>query len=177
VFGWIIPTAWFQSVNPLFIVLLGPLFSALWVKLASKGKDLSIPVKMSLGMILLGVGFLFMVGAVLERGGDIPDDTIKANLFWLVMAYFFHTVGELCLSPIGLSMITRLAPLQYTSMLMGVWFLAPAVAQIAGGFIASYVEQLGAFNIFLIISIFVIATGLILFAISRKLIAMMHGRG
>lgn len=177
VFGWIIPTAWFQSVNPLFIVMLGPLASALWMYLASKGKDLSIPVKMSLGMILLGVGFLFMVGAVLERGGDIPDETIKANLFWLVMAYFFHTVGELCLSPIGLSMITRLAPLQYTSMLMGVWFLAPAVAQIAGGFIASYVEKLGAFNIFLVISIFVIITGLILFAISRKLITMMHGRG
>ena len=175
--SWLIPTSWFQSVNPLFIVLIGPLFAALWLNLAKKGKDLSIPAKMSLGMVLLGIGFFFMVGAVMERGGNIADTNVKAGLYWLVLTYLFHTIGELCLSPIGLSMVTRLAPIKLASMLMGVWFLAPFLAQIVGGYIASYVEKLGALEIFAMIGAFAIAAGLVLFAISRKLITMMHGRG
>lgn len=177
IFGYLIPTSWFQSVNPLFIILLGAPISAFWTARARMGKDLSVPVKMGLGMILLGVGFFFMLGAAWERGGDITDTTIKAHIMWLIATYFFHTVGELCLSPIGLSMITRLAPLKYASMLMGVWFLAPFVAQIAGGYIAAYVETLGATTIFGLIAAFVILSGFVLFALSRKLIYMMHGRG
>jgi POT family proton-dependent oligopeptide transporter len=177
VFGWIIPTSWFQSVNPLFIVALAPLTANLWLSLASKGKDLSIPVKMGIGMILLGIGFFFMVGAVMERGGENADATIKAHIMWLVATYFFHTIGELMLSPIGLSMITKLAPLKLASMLMGVWFLSPFVAQIAGGYIAAYVESMGALTVFGLIAGFVIVAGLFLILISRKLITMMHGRG
>ncbi|RAU83269.1 peptide MFS transporter [Pontibacter arcticus] len=175
-FGFLIPTSWFQSVNPLFIVLFAPLTAQLWLFLAKRGKDLSIPTKMGVGMILLGVGFFFMVGAVMERGG-VDDETVKASLAWLIATYFFHTIGELCLSPIGLSMVTRLAPVTLVSMLMGVWFLAPFIAQIAGGYIASYVEEMGAFNIFMAIGIFVIVAGLILIALTRKLMHMMHGRG
>lgn len=177
VLGFQIPTSWFQSVNPLFIVLLAPVVAALWLKLGKKGRDLSIPVKMGLGMILLGIGFLFMVGAVLERGGDVADTTIKASILWLVATYFFHTIGELCLSPIGLSMVSRLSPVAYTSVLMGVWFLSPFVAQIAGGYIAAYVEELGALKVFGLIAAFVIVAGLVLIAITRKLMYMMHGRG
>lgn len=173
----VIPTSWFQSVNPLFIVLLGPLFSMLWLTLAKKSKDLSIPVKMSLGMVLLGIGFFFMVGAVLERGGNVEDSNVKAHLMWLILTYLFHTIGELCLSPIGLSMVTRLAPVKLASMLMGVWFLSPFLAQIIGGYIASFVEKLGALEIFAAIGTFAILAGLVLFAISRKLVQMMHGRG
>ncbi|GAB4335091.1 MAG: peptide MFS transporter [Flammeovirgaceae bacterium] len=177
IFGWTIPTSWFQSVNPLFIVLIGPLASALWLNLATNKKDLSLPAKMSLGMILLGIGFFFMLGAVWERGGDITDANVKASLIWLIMTYFFHTIGELCLSPIGLSMVTRLAPISYASMLMGVWFLSPFIAQIIGGYIASYVEELGAFKVFLLISVFVILAGLVLLALTKKLVEMTHGRG
>ncbi|UOR06678.1 peptide MFS transporter [Hymenobacter aerilatus] len=175
--GFLIPTSWFQSVNAGFIVLLGVPMASLWVSLSRKGKDLSIPVKMGLGMVLLGVGFLFMVGAVMQRGGDVPDQTIKASILWLLATYFFHTVGELCLSPVGLSMVSRLSPPTLTSMLMGVWFLAPFVAQIAGGYIAAYVEELGALKVFGLIAGFVIVAGLLLIAIARKLFAMMHGRG
>lgn len=175
--GFLIPTSWFQSVNAGFIVLLGAPVAALWVNLSRKGKDLSIPVKMGLGMVLLGIGFLFMVGAVLERGGDVADQTIKASILWLLATYFFHTIGELCLSPVGLSMVSRLSPPTLTSMLMGVWFLAPFVAQIAGGYIASYVEELGALKVFGLIAGFVILAGLILIAIAKKLFHMMHGRG
>ncbi|MCA8830598.1 peptide MFS transporter [Hymenobacter pini] len=175
--SFLIPTSWFQSVNAGFIVLLGAPVAALWVSLARRGKDLSIPVKMGLGMVLLGVGFLFMVGAAMERGGDVQDQAIKAGLWWLIATYFFHTVGELMLSPIGLSMVSRLSPPTLTSMLMGVWFLAPFVAQIAGGYIASYVEELGALKVFGLIAGFVILAGLVLIAIAKKLFAMMHGRG
>ena len=175
--GFLVPTSWFQSVNAGFILGLGPIAAAIWLNLSKTGRDLPIPVKMGLGLLLLGVGFFFMVGAVLERGGDITDTTIKANIMWLIAAYFFHTIGELCLSPIGLSMVTKLSPARYTSMMMGVWFLAPFVAQIAGGYIASYVEELGPYKIFLSISIAVIIAGIMLFALSKKLTAMMHGRG
>ncbi|MFB9861946.1 peptide MFS transporter [Rufibacter immobilis] len=177
VFGFLIPTAWFQSVNPAFIVIFAPVVASVWLYLSKRGKDLGIPYKMGLGMILLGIGFLFMVGAVLERGGDVQDTAVKASIFWLLATYFFHTIGELCLSPIGLSMVSRLSPLAYTSMLMGVWFLAPFVAQIAGGFIAAYVEVLGALQVFALIAGFVILAGLILIAIAKKLMYMMHGRG
>ncbi|WP_400190741.1 peptide MFS transporter [Hymenobacter sp. B81] len=177
VFGFLIPTSWFQSVNPLFIVAFAPVTAGIWLALGRKGKDLSIPVKMGLGMILLGAGFLFMVGAVMERGGDVQDQTVKASILWLLATYFFHTIGELCLSPIGLSMVSRLSPVALTSMLMGVWFLAPFVAQIAGGYIAAYVEELGALKVFGLIAGFVILAGLVLIAISKKLFAMMHGRG
>ncbi|MFD2244975.1 peptide MFS transporter [Pontibacter ruber] len=176
VFGFLIPTSWFQSVNPLFIVLFAPLTANLWLFLAKRGKDLSIPTKMGLGMILLGIGFFFMVGAVMERGG-VEDETVKASIAWLLATYFFHTIGELCLSPIGLSMVTRLAPVTLVSMLMGVWFLAPGIAQIAGGYIASYVEELGPLAIFAAIGGFVIVAGLILVLLTRKLMFMMHGRG
>jgi POT family proton-dependent oligopeptide transporter len=177
VFGFLIPTSWLQSVNPAFIVLMAPVVAGVWLKLGRRGKDLSIPVKMGLGMILLGVGFLFMVGAVLQRGGDVADQTIKASILWLLATYFFHTIGELCLSPIGLSMVSRLSPPALTSMLMGVWFLAPFVAQIAGGYIAAYVETLGALKVFGLIAAFVIGAGLVLILIARKLFGMMHGRG
>jgi proton-dependent oligopeptide transporter, POT family len=178
VFGWTIPTSYFQSVNPLFIVLLGAPIAALWLNLAKKGKDWSIPVKMALGMILLGIGFLFMLAAVKERGGDgVQDEAVKAGLIWLLGTYFFHTVGELCLSPVGLSMITKLAPVKFASMLMGVWFLSPFVAQIIGGFVAKYVEELGAGRVFGIITIFVMGAGVLLFFLSRKLVSWMHGRG
>jgi len=172
-----IPTSWFQSVNPLFIILLGYPISMLWVKLGKAGKNPATPLKMAMGMVLLGIGFIFMIGAVMERGGGNAniDPNIKASIWWLVLTYFFHTLGELFLSPIGLSMITKLSPVKLVSMMMGVWFLSPFVAQIAGGYIAKYVEELGAYTIFSLIAGFVIFSGFILFLIARKLISMSHG--
>ncbi len=174
-----IPTAWFQSFNPLLIVLLAPVFSILWIQLANRGKEPSTPVKMGLGMILLGAGYLFMVGAGFERGStlstEVTDVAVKASLFWLCMAYLFHTLGELCISPVGLSMITKLAPVQFASLLMGVWFMSNFLANVLGGYVAAYVEVLGATQIFGAIAGFVIALGFILLAISGRLKRMMHG--
>ena len=176
-FGWEIPTTYFQSVNPLFIVALGPLFAWFWN--SKYGRRLTTPVKMSLGMILLGVGFLFMLvatfGVQTEGTGDAEVVTQKAALIWLVMTYFFHTIGELCLSPVGLSVVTKLAPVKLASMLMGVWLLSSFVANIIGGFVAAYVEKLGAATIFVSIAVFVIALGVLMLLLSRKLSQMMHG--
>lgn len=178
----LVPTSWFQSVNPTYIILFGSLLSIMWANLAKSGKDLSIPTKMGLGMILLGVGFVFMLGAVLERGGtfwggDNLDENVKAAMHWMLLTYLFHTLGELLLSPIGLSMISKLAPPKYLSMMMGVWFLAPFAAQVAGGYLAQYVEHYGASYIFTSISAFVILAGLFLISMKGTLIKWMHGKG
>jgi POT family proton-dependent oligopeptide transporter len=168
-----IPTTWFQSVGPLFIVLLAPLFSMFWV--SKMGKKISVPVKMGAGMVILGIGFFFMLGAIAQRGGDIDDTSIKAGLWWLILTYFVHTIGELCLSPVGLSIVTKLSPPKLASLLMAVWFLSSFFANILGGLLASSVETLGASRIFLYISVFVIICGLILIALNKTISKMMHG--
>ncbi len=168
-----IPASLFQSVNPFFIVVLAPLFAMFWS--SPLGKKLTTPVKMGLGMIILGIGFWFMLGAVSERGGDIADPTIKASLWWLVMTYFTHTIGELCLSPVGLSVVTKLAPVRLASLLMAVWLLSSSVANFLGGYIAAYVEKMGAGQVFTYISGFVIVCGVLLLLLSKQISKMMHG--
>lgn len=173
--GWEMPVSWFQSLNPLFIVLFGIPVSKLWIKLANREKgDLGIPAKMALGMIMLGVGFLLMVGAVMQRGGDVTDPAIKANMLWLVGAYFLHTMGELCLSPVGLSMVSSLAPAKFASFLMGVWLCSQFVANEIAGIVAAYTETLGHLQIFGGIAVISIVIGLILLALNKKLVAMME---
>lgn len=172
-----IPTAWFQSVNPIFIVMFAPLFAIFWE--TKTGQTLTTPLKMGLGMVILGIGFWFMLGAVYERSGDIFADSeniaVKASVWWLVFTYMVHTIGELCLSPVGLSVVTKLAPPKLASLLMGVWLLASFVANVVGGYLASSVESLGAGQIFLYISIFVITCGLAMIALNKQLVKMMHG--
>jgi len=175
IFGWTMPTSWFQAINPVFIVILGSSFAALWVWLAKKGKNPSTPVKMGLGMIALGIGYLFMVGAVLQRGGNNPDTAIKASLIWIIVTYLFHTIGELCLSPIGLSMVSKLAPVKYSSLFMGLWFTSSAVANFISGAIVGVVAKLGALSIFAGIAIFISLLGLIVIFISKWLLKKMHG--
>lgn len=172
-FGFEIPTTWFQSVNPLFIIILAPLFSIIWN--SKFGQKLTSPLKMGAGMVILGIGFWFMLGAIAERGGNIPDETIKANLWWLVMTYLVHTIGELCLSPVGLSVVTKLSPPRLASLLMGVWLMSSFFANLLGGIISSEVEKSGAGTIFGGISAFVIVCGLIMIALNKTLSRMMHG--
>ncbi|RCU42867.1 MFS transporter [Corallincola holothuriorum] len=128
-----VPTAWFQSINAFFIVLFAPIFASLWIKLGDK--EPSSPAKFALGLFLLGLGFLFMVAASMQiAGGDA-----KASLWWLVGAYLFHTLGELCLSPVGLSMVTKLAPVKLASLFMGLWFFFTGLANYVAGFVGSLI--------------------------------------
>lgn len=170
-----IPTSWFQSVNPLFIVTLAPLFTLFWA--SPIGRRLTTPVKMGVGMIILGVGFLFMIGAVAERSanGDVNDVNNKAALMWLIMTYLLHTIGELCISPVGLSVVTKLSPPKLASVLMAVWMLSSFFANIVGGYIASYVETMGAGEVFTYIAGFVSVCGVLLILLNRVILKLMHG--
>jgi POT family proton-dependent oligopeptide transporter len=129
--GWIVPTPVFQALNPLFIIALAPLFSIFWLRMASIGKEPSTPAKFFLGLFLAALGF-----GVLAYGSASTLSTFKSNMTWIVMAYFLHTVGELCLSPVGIAAITRLAPPRDVGMLMGLWFLAAAFSNYVAAMIA-----------------------------------------
>ena len=170
-----IPTSWFQSVNPLFIVTLAPLFTLFWA--SPIGRRLTTPVKMGVGMIILGVGFLFMIGAVAEgsANGDVDDVNNKAALMWLIMTYLLHTIGELCISPVGLSVVTKLSPPKLASVLMAVWMLSSFFANIVGGYIASYVETMGAGEVFTYIAGFVSVCGVLLILLNKVILKLMHG--
>jgi POT family proton-dependent oligopeptide transporter len=137
-----IPATWFQSVNSAFIILCAPLFAALWTGLAKRGIDLSSPTKFALGLALAGVGFLLMIvpaNALVASGGSQ-----LVSPWWLVASYFFQTLGELCLSPVGLSSMTKLAPRKFAGQMMGIWFLATAVGNLIAGLVGGSVnpEQL-----------------------------------
>jgi len=174
VFGWEIPTSWFQSVNPLFIVLLAPLVSMLWVKLSnSKRGDLAVPTKMGLGMIMLGAGFIVLLFAIMQTGSDDTNITVKANIMFIVFTYLLHTVGELFLSPVGLSFVSKYAPIKYASLLMAVWMASSFVANLVAGQLGAFTQSLGYFEVFSVIGAAVIVIGLILLALSKKLVKML----
>jgi proton-dependent oligopeptide transporter, POT family len=169
-FGWEVPTTWFQNFNAAFIVMLAPVFATMWTRLAAKGKDPNVVVKMALGLIFMGLGFVFMAGASSESAS-----VGKAAAWWVVMAYLFHTVGELCLSPVGLSMVTKVAPTRMVSAMMGVWFLANAAANKLSGVVGGYSEKMGETEVFLsLVTVGVVGGGL-LWALSGKVKALMHG--
>ncbi|WP_062235476.1 peptide MFS transporter [Fictibacillus sp. FJAT-27399] len=172
VFGWTVPTSWFQSLNPLFIVIFAPIISILWVKLSkSKRGDLPTPTKMAIGMMLLGAGFAVLVPALIQTGtGD--SSAVKANMIFMVLTYFLHTIGELCLQPVGLSMTSKLAPVKLASLMMGVWLAGSGFANILAGQLASTTESLGYFEVFMIIGGVTIFLGLILLSLSKKLVKM-----
>jgi POT family proton-dependent oligopeptide transporter len=165
-----VPAGWFQSANPLFIVLLAPVFGMLWVKLANQGRGMPTPIKMVVGLLLTGIGFLFMVAAVFEQHASG-----KASMMWLVLAYLFHTMGELCISPVGLSMVTKLAPLRLASLMMGVWFLINFFANLFAGYIGAYAESAGELTIFGGLVGVLGTFALILWLLSSTLVSWMHG--
>ena len=172
--GKTVPVTFFQSINPIFVLILSPIFAKIWMSLANRKQgDLKIPTKMALGMITLGFGFLIMVFATLSIGGS-ENPVMKASMWWLVITYFLNTVGELCLSPIGLSMVSKIAPVKLASLLMGAWLASSGVANILGGFIASNLDSFGATEIFALISGVSITLGVILFLLRNKITAMME---
>ncbi len=135
-FGWTMPASYFQSFNAGFIVLLAPVLSVIWLKLGKKGKNPVAPYKQALGLAFLALGFLYIAFG----SRNIPP--AGASIFFLTGLYFLHTIGELCLSPIGLSMVNKLTPLRFTSLMMGVWFLAIATGnKLAGTMSSLYPEQ------------------------------------
>ena len=175
VFGWTVPISWFQSLNPLFIVLLAPAISALWIKLAnSRRGDLKKKKKMGMGMITLGLGYIVLLFAVFQTGNDAATMAQKANMMFIIVTYLMHTLGELFLSPVGLSFVSRVAPVKLASLLMGVWLASSGVANILAGQLAAVTQSLGYFEVFAVIGGLAIFFGLLLLALSKKLVAMME---
>lgn len=169
--GFEVPTEWFQSINPLFIVLLTPIFATFWPSKA--GQKVTTPVKMGMGIILLGIGFVFMVLASSKVEGT--NGVVKISMWWMVITYFMHTIGELCLSPVGLSTVTKLSPPKLASLLMGVWLLASFFGNIVAGQIASATSTLGMSDVYLVLAVGAIVCGLILVCLNKVLLKMMHG--
>lgn len=132
IFGYEVPASVFQSVNAFFIITLAPVFGWLWTSLAKNGLELTAPTKFAISLILLGLGFL-----VLVYGASLAPDPTQVALIWLVLLYLFHTTGELCISPVGLSMTTKLSVPKVVGMMMGCWFLAMAAGNYVSGTIAA----------------------------------------
>ena len=171
--GWEVPAGWFQSVNPVFIIIFAPLFSMLWVALAARGLDPAAPAKFAFGLMLMGLGFLVMYGAakIVAAGG-------MAGPSWLVMTYLLHTFGELCLSPVGLSTTTKLAPERFVGQMLGIWFLATSLGNLAAGLIAGEVADVGLAEMpaqFMGIAQFGLGLGLLLLLFSRPVKSLMGG--
>ena len=130
--------------------------------------------KMGIGMILLGLGFMVLIPAVMQTGSDEQNITVKANLLFIVFTYLLHTLGELFLSPVGLSLVSKVAPVKIASLLMGVWMAAIGVASLLAGQLASLTATLGYLEIFAVIGAAAIILGFVLLAISKKLVVMMR---
>ena len=160
--GWEMPASWLQSVNSLFIILLAPVFSALWLKMGQRNP--SIPAKMAYGLLMLGGGFAVLAWASRYATLDHP-----VSPSWLVATYFFHTIGELCLSPIGLSSITKLSPHRYVGQMMGIWFMGAALGNLVSGRVAGLIESLPMPQLFGAVTLFSMGSGLILLLFTKPL--------
>src|SRR5699024_5975253 len=141
--------SWFQSLNSLYIITLGTLVAGFWARRKLKGKVASSLFKMCIGLIIMGIGFFFMTGAVAQY--DIAG---SSAMYWLFLAYLFHTIGELCLSPVALSFITKLAPVKYASLMMGVYFAMTGFGNKLAGLLGESASSWGEYTIFTGIAIF-----------------------
>lgn len=169
-FGWQIPTVMFQSLNAGFIILFATLVASIWAKRKLKGNEASSLFKMALGIIIMGFGFLFMVFAALEF-----DTSGSSSMIWLVLAYLFHTIGELCISPVALSFITKLAPVKYASLMMGVYFAATGLGNKVAGLVGESASEFGELSIFSGIVVFTVLFGLLFIALLKPLKRLTHG--
>jgi len=180
--GYHFPATWYQSVNPLAIIVFAPVFSVLWVWLERKNANPSTPMKFCLGLWLLGLSFLAMVAGSLQARGDS-----LAGPHWLLVTYIVCTWGELCLSPVGLSMVTKLAPARLQSLMMGLWFFSLALSNLFAGMVATLSEKLkegemtfvmeGLPGFFLMLVVFPVGAGVLVMLMTPMLKRMMHGRG
>jgi len=169
-FGFEIPASWLQSLNPLFIMILGTGVAAYWYKRNHAGKEATSLFKMAIGTIIMGSGFLWMVGASMQSNSGQ-----SAAMYWLVLAYLFHTIGELCASPVALSFITKLAPAKYASLMMGLYFAMTGLGSKLAGLLGEAASGLGELTIFLGIAIFCMVFGGLLLLFLKKLKALTHG--
>ena len=179
---WQVPASWFQSINAMFIIFFGTSVAVFWANRKLKGQWLSklgypltLPVstslfKMTVGLIIMGIGFFFMTGATAQY-----EATGSSAMYWLVFAYLFHTIGELCLSPVALSFVTKLAPVKYASIMMGIYFAMTGFGSKLAGILGEWSSTLGEFTIFTGIAVTTVGIGAIVLMLRPKLEALTHG--
>ena len=182
IFGLVMPASYFQSFNPVFVVLFAPLFSMLWTKLGQKNLEPASPIKQAMGLFLLALGYL-----VIALGVKDVAPGVKVSILWLTSLYFIHSMGELMLSPIGLSMVNKLAPMRFASLLMGVWYMSNAAANKFAGMLSGLYPEAGKTKAILgyhittlydFFMLFVIMSGvaaIILYGLSKWLQKLMNG--
>ncbi|HTJ63419.1 MAG TPA: peptide MFS transporter [Alphaproteobacteria bacterium] len=163
-FDFTVPTTWFQTINGVFILSLTPFVTSLWARQARRGREPSTATKMAIGCVLLGLSFLFMLLPVATMGADG-----KANLWWLVAFYAIYTLGELYVSPIGLALVTKVAPARIVSMMMGLWLLSYAIGNFIAGYVGSLWEKMSMSSFFILSAAIPIAAGVAIWAVSRPL--------
>ena len=177
-----VPASFFQSLNSIFVIVFAPVFAWVWIKLGQRNAEPASPTKMAAGLMLLSIGYLIIAFGV----KDVAP-SVKVSMMWLVSMYAFHTFGELCLSPIGLSLVNKLAPVRFASLLMAVWFLANAASNKLAGVLSSFYpdpakplpvlmgfEISNLYQFFMLFCIFSAVASLILFSLTKKLQKMMH---
>lgn len=169
-FGYEVPTIWFQSLNAGFIILFAVTVANYWAKRKLKNKEASSLFKMATGTIIMGVGFVFMVFAARDY-----EANGSSAMYWLVLAYFFHTIGELCSSPVSLSFVTKLAPVRYASLMMGLYFASTGLGNKVAGLIGENASEFGEYTIFSGIAIFTVLFGLGVVLLLKPLKRLTHG--
>jgi len=169
IFGWEIPASMFQSVPAIFVIVFGMIVAGFWNKMQKMGKENSSLFKMAIGTMVMGTGFLMMTGAALQSA-----DGEKAMLFWLIFAYLLHVLGELSISPVALSFITKLAPAKYASIMMGLYFGATGLGGKLAGMLGELSTVVGELEVFIGIFVFCILFGLLLLVFFKKLKTLTH---
>lgn len=165
-----VPASWFQSVNAFFIITLGTAVAGFWYRWKMKGREASSIFKMALGVIIMGWGFMFMRFASQEF-----EMTGSSAMYWLILAYLFHTIGELCASPVALSFITKLAPVKYASFFMGAYFAASGLGNKVAGVVGEGAQEAGELATFTGLVIFCTIIGLLVLALLKPLKRLTHG--
>lgn len=182
IFGWEMPASWIQSFNPFFVVILAAIMPGVWGFLNRRGLEPASPTKQAIGLMLLSLGYLVICFGVKD-----VQPGVKVSLIWLTGLYFIHTMGEIVLSPIGLSMVNKLTPVRFASLMMGIWYLSTATANKFAGTLTGLYPEAGKvktllgyrietmFDFFMVFVIMSAAASVILFLLSKKLQKMMHG--
>ena len=182
--GWIVPASMFQSLNALFIFTLAPFFAMLWIALAKRNMEPSTPLKFAIGIIFVGLGFLVLVA------GMESSDGVQTAVIWIILIYLLHTLGELCLSPVGLSSVTKLSPQRIVGVMMGMWFFASAAGNYVAGLIAratssnsmsatnetfDLVQKASFVEVYTNVGLMAVGCGIVLALITPILKRLMHG--
>src|SRR5690606_2575831 len=169
-FGFGFPSSWFQSVQPIFVIVLAPMFAWLWVKLGPR--EPSSPAKFALGLLFAGLAFLLLVpaGALAQSA-----EGVRVSPWWLIGAYFVTELGELCLSPVGLSVVTKISPVRFVGMMMGVWFLSNAAGNKLAGWAAGFFATMPLAELFGTVATISLVAAAVLFALIKPIRGLMGG--